>query len=327
MRFRSVDRLPHLQIPRFPPPGGGVAIFSFGAVALGPLVFIFTVEDAVLLIGLVGYAIWWAYELHRGSKISRLALGMHILIYALLAAYVFSSGVLALSRAGLTPDFLRASWYLVPVGLPFLVSIAVGYRFARRRLVVERSTAGRWTYRGAAAVPFLWLFLWLVRLGLEDGPLRGYSVFTGPWLGVPAPTAVPALTFGVVVSVVVGVYFVSFGFLIGFSVAVWGSFRASRRAFEAELPARGAPAGRPISVEPFSGGSPKWAPHVPPAGSYQTSGALSAGAGLAGRPGVGLTARGGLDPAARNLNAAEVPPDSRAPPRPSPRRSEGRKSS
>ena len=248
-----------MRLSKFPVEvrGPGVAIFSFGPVALGPLVFIFTVEDAVLLVGLVGYAIWWAHELHRGSTALRPALGMHLLIYGLLAAYVFSSGVLALSRAGLTPNLLRASWYLVPVEVPFLVSIAAGHRFAAHRPVVERIATGRWTHRGAAAVPFLWLLLWLVRLGLEDGPLKGYSVFTGPWLGVAAPASVPALTFCVVLSVVVGVYFLSFGFLIGFSAAVRGSFRRTRSAFEAELPARRAPAARPASIEPFSGGSPR----------------------------------------------------------------------
>ncbi len=302
---------------------GGVAIFSFGAVALGPLVFIFTVEDAVLLVGLVGYAIWWAYELHRGSTVSRPALGMHILIYGLLAAYVFSSGVLALSRAGLTPNLLRASWYLVPVGVPFLVSMAAGHRFAARRLVVERTATGRWTYRGAAAVPFLWLLLWLVRLGLEDGPLKGYSVFTGPWLGVAAPASVPALTFGVVVSVVVGVYFVSFGFLIGFSAAVWGSFRRTRSALEAGLPASRARAARPVSVEPFSGGSPRWAPQTPGLGSYNISGARTPAMGSSTRPVAGTSAQRG--PSSQYSRPGMAPSDPPTPAKSSSHRSGGRR--
>jgi len=269
---------------------GGAAVFSFGAIALGPVVLGFSVEDAGLLVGLVGYAIWWAYELRRGSKVSQLALGTHILIYGLLAAYVWSSGVLALYRDGLTASVTRATLFLVPVTVPFLVSMVLGHRFASKRLVVERTPSGRWTYRGAAAVPFLWLLLWLVRLGLEDGPLRGYSVFTGPWLGVPAPSSVSALVFGATVGVVVGIYFVSFGFLIGFSVAVWRSFRHTRHAFEARLPTWEAGRGTPVSVEPFSPGSPTWTFRPPDAGPYHLSGARGVGPGPSGRPAAGVAA-------------------------------------
>lgn len=257
---------------------------------MGPVVFTVSVEDAGLLVGLVGYALWWAYELHRGSRVSQVALGTHILIYALLAAYVWSSGVLAFYRDGLTPNLVRASWFLVPVGVPFIVSMVLGHRFAARRLVVEREPTGRWTYRGAAAVPLLWLLLWLVRLGLEDGPLRGYSVFTGPWLGVPAPASVPAVVFGTTVGLVVGLYFVSFGFLIGFSAAIWRGFRRTRHAYESGLPSWEAGAGRPVSVEPFSPASPTWTYQPPGSGPYAISGARAVARAPPGRPTAGVAA-------------------------------------
>jgi hypothetical protein len=196
--------------------------------------------------------------------------------------------------------------------------MVLGHRFATRRLVVERTPTGRWTYRGAAAVPFLWLLLWLVRLGLEDGPLRGYSVFTGPWLGVPAPASVPAWLFGTTVGLVVGIYFVSFGFLIGFSAAVWGSFRRSRHAFESGLPSWEAGAGKPVWVEPFSTGSPTWTFHPPEVGPYHISGARGVSRDPGARPTAGVAAWRGpaTGTGGREGPTGPTPPDPRTAPSP-----------
>lgn len=247
----------------------------YTAVSVGGLPFGLTLEDAVLLVGLVGYATWWAIELRRGSKISRPALAFHITIYCLFALWVWASGVVALYRDGLASNSYFALTFLFFLPIPFIVALVGGYRFARRRLVFDRSEAGRWTYHGAAAVPVLWVVLWFVRLGLEDRILHGYSVFTGPFLGAAAPAVVPVLTFGLTVTFVVGLYFVSFGFLIGFSLAVWGSYHSSRKEFESGLPAWNSRTG--WTPPPGEAASPRWVPAMNNGGNYGISGARAAG--------------------------------------------------
>lgn len=288
----------------------------FSALSIGGLPFGLTLEDAVLLVGLVGYASWWAIELRRGSKISRLALAFHITIYCLFALWVWASGIVALYRDGLASNPYFALTFLFLVPIPFIVALVVGYRFARRRLVFDRSEAGRWTYHGAATVPVLWVLLWFVRLGLEDGVLHGYSVFTGPFLGAAAPAAVPVLTFGLTVTFVVGLYFGSFGFLIGFSLAVWGRYHSSRKEFESGLPAWNSRTGWTPSQGGSASAPPRWVPTLNGGGSYGVSGARSASGTVRVwdsdlRPGVANPGPRGASPSRRPTAPANRTRDGR----------------
>lgn len=189
----------------------------------------FSVEDAVLLVLLVGYASWWAHDLRRGTAVHRVSLAMHILVYAVLSFYVLLMGAYAL---GLSHADLAASGFYEILLLPvvFILATGSGYRFARRKLTVMHAPDGRWLYRGATVVPVIWLLLWGIRLAIEDGLLNGYSVFL-PFLGdapAKAHTVAPT-TFDLGVGTIVILYFVSFGVMTGLSIAAWAVFRRARR--------------------------------------------------------------------------------------------------
>lgn len=268
--------------------------------------FAFTLEDGILLVGLVGYAAWWAYDLRKGTKLSRLSLGSHITIYALFAVWVWLSGLVALYYDGLTHDRILGLSYVFLVPIPFIAATVGGLRFARRRLVVHPSSTGGWTYRGAAAVPLLWLAIWFIRIGLEDGLLGGYSVFTSPFLAAHTPAGVAPVTFAAVVLSIVDLYFISFGFLIGFTLAVWGRFRRERKELEMPHPAwtGGGAVGTPAATAPAAA---RWIPRAPTQGPFGVSAARVVEPGY--RPASGAGARTSLGGFTQNLppNAAVGP--------------------
>ena len=190
----------------------------------------FSLEDGVLLVLLVGYAGWWAYDLRRGATGLRATFALHNLVYPQLAYNELMMGAYSL---GLAHASLAASGLYELVGLPvvFILATASGYWFSRPRLTVEFAPDGRWRYRGAVAVPLIWLVLWGLRLGIEDGLLNGYSVFLPFGTGAAARAAsVPPLTFDLGVGVIVLLYFVSFGVMTGLSIGAWAAYRRARRS-------------------------------------------------------------------------------------------------
>ena len=198
-------------------------------------VWIFTWEDLLLLPILVGYAAWWASTMHRGSEGSRLALTGHIAVYALLSLWVWIVADFELAGGGDLGKHLSSAqaealflWFfgifVVPLGA------YLGFRSARGRLNVALTSSGGWVFRGAWGVPIVWMFLYLARMFLEDYYLKGYSVLLGPILTPGMPAGVSDATYLLVVATIAIVYYVSFGVMIGLSVAIWRVYHAERRA-------------------------------------------------------------------------------------------------
>jgi hypothetical protein len=202
---------------------------------------VFTVEDVVLLFVLVGYAAWWSYDLRHGSAFHRPYLVLHVLVYSFFAFWTFDSWIIELAAAG------AGGVELVGLGtltLPVAIVAAAhrGLRYGREKVSVERSETGGWRYRGSAGVTAYWLLLWVVRLIVEDGFLRGFSVFSSAYYArfnpanIVVPAGVSPIEFIWLVSLVELLYLVSFGVMIGFTLGIWSSFRRGRAAAKSSAP-------------------------------------------------------------------------------------------
>ncbi len=183
-----------------------------------------SIGDLLLLPALIGYTIWWTTDLRRGSLVRRWTLGLHLVVYALAAFYIWavSLGEIVLRGAASSP----ATWlWTIVLTVTGVAATEAGLWYGSRRLVLERTADDRWSYRGPIAIAAFWLGLYVARLGLEDGLLGGFSVFfpTGH-----VPSGIPVGTFEGVVLVIASLYLVSFGFLLGISIVVWdGTARGS----------------------------------------------------------------------------------------------------
>ena len=173
--------------------------------------------DILLLPVLIGYTIWWTYDLRRGSRIHRWTLALHLLVYGLAAFYIWAVSLGEIVEAGGSSSVLTWVWTLV-LTLVGVIAAEIGIWYGNQRMIVERTESGAVRLRGPIVIAVFWLALYLTRFGLEDGVLGGFSVFLPPG---PAPSSVPLGTFEGVVLTVASLYLVSFGFLLGVSVAVW----------------------------------------------------------------------------------------------------------
>ncbi|MEM0129733.1 MAG: hypothetical protein QXG65_06205 [Thermoplasmata archaeon] len=142
------------------------------------------VSDLVLLPVLIGYTIWWSYDLRRGSKIHASTLLLHIFVYGLAAFYVWAVSLGEVVRAGGSSNAISWVWTLV-LSAVGVVATEAGMWYGEHRIVVERTVAGHWSYRGPVRIALFWLGLYLTRFSLEDGLLGGYSVFLPPGVGPP----------------------------------------------------------------------------------------------------------------------------------------------
>jgi hypothetical protein len=242
----------------------------------------FSLEDLALLPVLIGYTIWWASDLRRGSGVHPWTLVLHLVVYGLAAFYVWAVSLGEIVLAGASSSSLVWIWTLELTAVVVAAS-EVGQWYGTQRMVVERTSSGSWRYRGPVAIAALWLGLYLARFGLEDGLLGGYSVFlpTGR-----APHGIPLDTFVVVVLVVATLYLTSFGFMFGISRAVWDRHREKLRSAAAARsgaePAAGPPAPAesgapstrpgPVSANPPAGDPPARPATPHPAGSADPDG-------------------------------------------------------
>lgn len=203
----------------------------------------FSIEDILLLPLLIGYTAWWAYDLRRGTRVRRWTLGLHITVYALASLWVWIASLFATILAGFPWEDLIVWFFVLPVFF-YLVSRA-GLRYGRRRIVLYGSAGQTWHYRGPVSIALFWLSLYVIRWGLEDGLLGGFSVFL-PFVQLPhggLPAGVSLAAFFAVVLVVASLYFLSFGFLLGITLSVWGHHR---RVVQAARTSGVAPALAPV---------------------------------------------------------------------------------
>lgn len=194
--------------------------------------------DLLLLPVLIGYTLWWSYDLRKGARVRRWTLGLHIAVYGLAAFWVWLFSLDEITWAGGTDQVIWI-WLL---GLPLLLYLAAraGLRYGRRRITVYALGNTGLRYRGPVGIALFWFALYVIRLGLEDGLLGGFSVFFPIWTlptGSP-PDGLPIFTFASVVLVVACLYLLSFGFLLGITLAVWGHRRRAVHAVAAGGPPR-----------------------------------------------------------------------------------------
>ncbi len=123
--------------------------------------------------------------------------------------------------------------WLLPLPLLVYAASRAGLRYGRRRIVVYRAPTGLTHFRGPIELALLWFVLYVARFLLEDLLLGGFSVFFQPFYGRPPsgpPAGVSLELFAIVVIAVAGLYLVSFGALLGISLAVWGHHRHLSRS-------------------------------------------------------------------------------------------------
>lgn len=181
-----------------------------------------SIADLVLLPVLIGYTIWWTYDLRKGARVRRSTLGLHLVVYGLAAFYVWAVSLGEIVLAGGASGSVTWIWTLA-LSAVGVVAAEAGMWYGEHHMVVERAEGGRWHYRGPVAIAIFWLGLYLARFGLEDGLLGGYSVFLPP--GPGPPPAVSLGTFLGTVLLVASLYLVSFGFLLGITLSIWHHHR------------------------------------------------------------------------------------------------------
>jgi hypothetical protein len=191
--------------------------------------------DVAESFGLVVYAGWWAYDLHKGLVVRWGGMALRALYNILLFCWI---ELAATALLGDTLKFYKIgpsmSWValtLFPVWalllVIFLYSIRGGRRFAQHRLVRERSATGKVRINGLAAFPALWLLLALLQLGIEVRFLGGLSL-SFPIFSAP----IPGVTWWVLLGVGFVGYFVyasSLGLMAGFALAVRAAAREAQR--------------------------------------------------------------------------------------------------
>ena len=188
----------------------------------------FSLEDALLLPLIVGYAVWWAIHLREGSRIRRWYLALDLFVYTVLAIWIWIASLAWLADAGVSDGFALIWLFVLPIGVYYV--IRQGYRYGVRKVTVGRSSTGFLTYRAEFEIPVFWLVLYLIRLLLEDTFLGGFSVFLPiPFPSTWPPNGVSFSVFVTVVTLVAVLYFVSFGVMIGVTLAIWGHHHKARK--------------------------------------------------------------------------------------------------
>ncbi len=178
----------------------------------------FSFTDVLLLPALIGYTIWWAFDLRKGARVRRSTLALHLVVYGLAAFYVWAVSLGEIVLAGGSSSDLTWVWTML-LSAVAVVAAEVGIWYGEHRMVVERRAEGGWHYRGPILIALFWFGLYAIRFGLEDGVLGGYSVFLPPGPGPPAGVSLDA--FIDTVLVVASLYLVSFGFLLGITGSIW----------------------------------------------------------------------------------------------------------
>ncbi len=231
-----------------------------------------SVADILLLPVLIGYTIWWTYDLRKGAKVHGWTLVLHSIVYGLAAFYVWAVSLGEIVLAGGSSNGVTWLWTLV-LSAVGVAAAEVGIWYGEHRMVVERRASGGFAYRGPVLIAVFWLGLYLTRFGIEDGLLGGYSVFLPPGPGPPAGVSLGSFLEGVLV--VASLYLVSFGFLLGITVSIW---QKHRRSLESPRPAT--EVGPAVPSPP--GSAAVAARNLPPAESSAPSGGPDAGSSAVG---------------------------------------------
>lgn len=260
----------------------------------------FSLGDLLLLPFLIGYTAWWSYDLWKGARVRRWTLALHIVVYSLAGFWAWDVSLTEIADAGGTLAvnvlWFFLTWFFVLPVLFYLITRA-GLRYGRRRVVVFGYDARTWRYRGPIAIAVFWLVLYVFRYVLEDAVLGGFSVlFPVPLPHGAPPNGLSLLVFGPVVVVVACLYLLSFGFLLGISLSVWGLHRRAIKATGTGDPsATGARRVPPRSALGAASGS---VPERPPSsvpGAYSTT--ATTGDALSVPPNRSLRgARGSMPP-------------------------------
>jgi hypothetical protein len=171
----------------------------------------------VLPVLLIAYTIWWSYTLRNGSKIHRSTLALHIVVYGLAAAYIYTISWFEFYWAGEHLQIVGVLWMLGALAIAY-TSVRVGFWYGARHLQIVRTESGHWHLRGPIEIALFWSGLFATRFALETFVLGGYSVL---FPIDPLPAGVSYEAFAAVVIVIASLYLVSFGFLLGVSIVEW----------------------------------------------------------------------------------------------------------
>jgi hypothetical protein len=201
----------------------------------------------LLPVFLIGYTVWWAYTMRKGSRIHRSTLALHIVVYGLAAFYVYFVSFNEFYAYGDRLEILGALWMVGSLAITY-VAVRMGMWYGGRTLKVIQTESGHWHLRGPIEIVLFWAGLFTTRYVLEDTLLQGYSVLF-PVYSLPAGISVPV--FSAVVIIIASLYLVSFGFLCGVSIAEWNLHAQTLRANVSA----GSPPG-PVPGPSFAGPEP-----------------------------------------------------------------------
>jgi hypothetical protein len=171
----------------------------------------------VIPVLLVAYTIWWSYTLRQGSKINRWTLALHIGVYGVAAAYIYTISWFEFYWAGDRVQVVGVLWMLSALAIAY-TAVRLGIWYGARNLQVIQSEGGHWHLRGPIEIAIFWGTLFAIRYALETFVLQGYSVL---FPLDPLPAGVTVQDFATVVIVIASLYLLSFGFLLGVSIAEW----------------------------------------------------------------------------------------------------------
>jgi hypothetical protein len=171
----------------------------------------------VLPVLVVAYTLWWSYTLRQGAKIHRWTLALHIGVYGLAAAYIYTISWFEFYWAGDHIQLVGVGWMLSAIAIAY-ISVRAGIWYGARNLQLVQSEGGHWHLRGPIEIAIFWAGLFATRYALETFVLQGYSVLFPIH---PLPSGVSDQAFAGVVILIASLYLVSFGFLLGVSIAEW----------------------------------------------------------------------------------------------------------
>ena len=202
----------------------GLAISYSKLLAIATVVGFWT--NYLLPVALIGYTIWWAYTLRKGSKIHRSTLALHILVYGFAAFYVYLVSFTEFYADGDTLQLTGVLWMVGALAITY-TAVRVGMWYGARTLAVHRTETGEWHLRGPIEIAVFWASLFAVRMSLETFVLGGYSVLFPIY---PLPSGISDQAFASVVILIASLYLVSFGFLSGISITEWNLHSEMMRA-------------------------------------------------------------------------------------------------
>jgi hypothetical protein len=171
----------------------------------------------VIPVLLILYTIWWSYTLRMGSRIHRGTLALHIVVYGIAAAYIYTISWFEFYWAGEHLQDVGVAWLLAALGIAY-ASVRLGIWYGARNLQLLQGEGGNWHLRGPIEIAIFWSILFGIRYSLETFVLGGYSVL---FPVDPLPSGVSVDAFASVVILIASLYLVSFGFLLGVSIAEW----------------------------------------------------------------------------------------------------------